>query len=180
MRVSAAWKKEPFLFMNSLAEGTLEHFADLLALRIQQMRTEGLLDGEEALLSLDCAADAAQAPFQFDMVEARLHRTGCPAIPRSSRSTLYAVWSVKPGDEKVACPSCLPTPQDNPAPERDDTSDLVLGVISIVEQFSSVLRQRGKEYRKSTAGQALIQKMEGFPGSDIPSSHRPTPLVISL
>jgi hypothetical protein len=166
--------------MNSLAEGTLEHFADLLALRIQQVRREGFLDGEEALLGLDCATDAARAPFQFDMVEARLHRTGCAAIPRGSRSTLYAVWAMKHGDEKLACPSCLPTPHDNRAPENGDTSDLVLGVISIVEQFSSVLRQRGKEYRKSTSGQAAIQKMGGLFGSEILATHRPTPVVISL
>ena len=158
--------------MNSLAEGTLEHFADLLALRIQQMRMDGLIDGEEALLNLDCTADAAQAPFQFDMVEARLHRTGCPAIPRSSRSTLYAVWSMRQDDEKLACPSCFPTQRENQAPEGDDTSDLVLGVISIVEQFSSVLRQRGKEYRKSTAGQAVVRKMEGVFGSEPLASRR--------
>lgn len=175
--------------MNSLAEGTLEHFADLLALRIQQIRMEGLLDGEEALLTLDCAADAARAPFQFDMVEARLHRTGCAAIPRGSRSTLYAVWGMKHSDEKLACPSCLPTPHDNLAPESDDSSDLVLGVISIVEQFSSVLRHRGKEYRKSTAGQAVIQQMPGVFGgaaagngdsNDAGNSRRPPPPIISV
>src|SRR4051812_47391672 len=173
--------------MNSLAEGTLEHFADLLALRIQQLRMEGLLDGEEALLNLDCAADAAEAPFQFDMVQAKLHRTGCAAIPPSSRSTLYAVRQMKGDDQNLACLSCLPKEAGNQVAKTDDMSDLVLGVLSIVDQFSSVLRQRGKEYRKSSAGQAVVQKMEGVfgpepagDGEDSSGSRRSAPIIISL
>jgi hypothetical protein len=40
------------------------------------------------------------------------------------------------------------------------SSDLLYGVLSVVNQFSSVLRERGKEYRASREGKVLGEQIE--------------------
>lgn len=98
----------PRPFMSDRKDGRLDRLADTLALRAQELRSRGLLNDTATLLSLDYASQLAQAPYLFDMADGILHRSRCAAVPSGSRSTLYAVWELRDGDEKLACPSCCP------------------------------------------------------------------------
>ena len=173
---------------------------DTIGLRIQELHASGKLAGDQPLLRIDNSEQARQAPFQFDAARGQLHRTGCRAIPPSSRSALYGVWEIGPEGKAVACPRC--NPMDKPAaaaepeaspqqkakqteeakqdgatrpeakpgeakakavggrPQDDHAVDVLYGVLSIVSQFGSVLRERGQEYRKSGAGAALGGRIE--------------------
>jgi hypothetical protein len=131
---------------------------DRVALEIQELHRRGKLRDTQPLLRIDQRREAADAPFQFDAVRGRLHRNGCRAIPATSRSALYGVWEFRPGERHLACPRCKPVPTrrkkathvlDAPA------SDLVYGVLSILDQFGGVLRERGREYRRSRNGEQL-------------------------
>lgn len=171
---------------------------DTIGLRIQELHASGKLAGDQPLLRIDNSEQARQAPFQFDAARGQLHRTGCRAIPPSSRSALYGVWEIGTEGKSVACPRCNPTdkpaaaaeaearPQKNgkqteeakqdeatqpearqgeakangSRPQDDQAVDMLYGVLSIVSQFGSVLRERGQEYRKSGAGAALGGRIE--------------------
>lgn len=82
---------------------------DTVGLRIQELHASGKLAGNQPLLRIDNSEQARQAPFQFDAARGQLHRTGCRAIPASSRSALYGVWEVGTEGKGVACPRCNPT-----------------------------------------------------------------------
>ena len=173
---------------------------DTIGLRIQELHASGKLAGDQPLLRIDNSERARQAPFQFDAARGQLHRTGCRAIPPTSRSALYGVWEIGTEGKAVACPRC--NPMDKPAaaaepearpqqkarqseearqdestqpeakpgeakakavggrPQDDHAVDMLYGVLSIVSQFGSVLRERGQEYRKSGAGAALGGRIE--------------------
>lgn len=136
----------------------LEDLADTLALRVQELRSKGIV--KDALLNLDYASQAAQAPFLFDIAGGVLHRNGCNAVPNGSRSTLYAVSELKDGDEKLACPICSPQSASQPKVQTESTSDLLFGIISLVDQFSSILRERGRAYRISRRQSLLVARIE--------------------
>jgi hypothetical protein len=170
---------------------------DTIGLRIQELHASGKLAGDQPLLRIDNSERARQAPFQFDAARGQLHRSGCRAIPPTSRSALYGVWEIGTEGKAVACPRC--NPMDKPAaaepeatpqqkarqseearqdestrpeakqgeakaaggrPQDDHAVDILYGVLSIVSQFGSVLRERGQEYRKSGAGAALGGRIE--------------------
>lgn len=171
---------------------------DTIGLRIQELHASGKLAGDQPLLRIDNSERARQAPFQFDAARGQLHRTGCRAIPPTSRSALYGVWEIGTDGAAVACPRCNPVgkpaaaaepeagPQQNGKqteearqdesaqpeakpgeakavggrPPDDHAVDMLYGVLSIVSQFGSVLRERGQEYRKSGAGAALGGRIE--------------------
>lgn len=98
----------------SMSKG-LAHLADTVALRVQKLRSAGLLRETATLLNLDYTSQAAQAPYLFDIARGLLHRKHCAAMPNGSRSTFYAVWELRKGDEKLACPTCaLPIISDEP------------------------------------------------------------------
>jgi hypothetical protein len=175
---------------------------DTIGLRIQELHASGKLAGDQPLLRIDNSERARQAPFQFDAARGQLHRSGCRAIPASSRSALYGVWEIGTDGAAVACPRCNPIEKPSAAePEArpqqkakqteeakqdeakqgeakqgeakqgeakavggraqdDHAVDMLYGVLSIVSQFGSVLRERGQEYRKSGAGAALGGRIE--------------------
>jgi hypothetical protein len=171
---------------------------DTIGLRIQELHASGKLAGDQPLLRIDNSERARQAPFQFDAARGQLHRTGCRAIPPTSRSALYGVWEIGADGAAVACPRCNPTGKPAAAPEAearpqqkakqteeatpdeaaqpeakpgeakanggrpqdDHAVDMLYGVLSIVSQFGSVLRERGQEYRKSGVGAALGGRIE--------------------
>jgi hypothetical protein len=127
---------------------------DWVALEIQELHRRGKLPDAQLLLRIDHRKEAAEAPFQFDVVRETLHRNGCRAIPASSTSALYGVWEFQPGERHLSCPRCQPMPtrrKRNRTPEVP-ASDLVYGLLSIVDQFGDVLRERGREYRRSQSG----------------------------
>lgn len=128
---------------------------DRVALEIQELHKRGKLGDTQPLLRIDQQQEAARAPFQFDAVRGRLHRNGCPAIPASSKSAVYGVWEFRPNEQHLACPRCKPVPQRKRKMSRTrdtTTTDLVYGVLSILDQFGGVLRERGREYRRSQNG----------------------------
>jgi hypothetical protein len=136
---------------------------DRLALELQSLYQQGKIDSELGLLRIDYSEQAAAAPFCFDMVHGTLHRNGCPAIPEASASALYAVWRPGAGAEAVACSSCRPVHSDPPegrGMSDDRGSDIVYGLVSILDQFGSVLKERGREYRKSNRGRQLTRDFD--------------------
>ncbi len=135
---------------------------DLLALKLQQLHKERKLEGDQPLLRIDYREEAAQAPFQFDAARSKLHRTGCRAIPQSSRTALFGVWRIQPEDQKHACRRCCPGPESERTMDKNFTSDLFYGLLSIVDQFGNVLRERGREYRNSESGQQAELDIEGL------------------
>jgi hypothetical protein len=146
--------------MNNGEQRSLEDLADTLALRVQELRSKGLLKETETLLNLDYTSQAAQAPFVFDMAGGILHRNHCNAVPHGSRSTLYAVWELREGDETPACPICSPRSGEQPQVQTESALDLFFGILSFVDQFSSILRERGKQYRHSHRESPLVFRVE--------------------
>jgi hypothetical protein len=146
---------------------------DAVALKVQELHSQKRLRGDQPLLRIDQRAEAARAPYQFDTAKGRLHRLGCTAIPRSSRSALYGVWRIGPEEEKLGCPECKPVAER--ADTGDDTfsTDVLYGVLSILDQFAGVLRERGREYRSTRQGRRVRLNVEGLarslgtPGKDV-------------
>jgi len=128
---------------------------DTLALKIQEWRKSGKVDDEQPLLRIDYRKEAAQAPFQFDIVNGKLHRTVCTAIPNDARSAVYAVWKPTKEDIKLGCKRCRPDSNGDERVNKDLSSDILMGFLSILDQFGSVLTERGKEYRDSERGKAV-------------------------
>jgi hypothetical protein len=137
---------------------------DLAAIGLQELFRQRAIDTKQPLLRIDYRAEAAQAPFHFDMVRGKLHRTGCRAIPQSSLPALYAVWD--PGDRwsSLACATCRPVFPEAPDMNRDSSFDLLYGLLSVVDQFGSVLTERGREYRNSARGRRLSKQLNELMG----------------
>ena len=135
---------------------------DRIALALQALRQERGVDVRRPLLRIDYRPEAASAPFRFDMAGGKLHRSGCPAILQAPPQALYSVWD--PGEElpALACEKCQPAPIES-APMRQDSSlDIIYGFLSIVDQFGSVLKERGREYRSSRRGRRLAKDLSGM------------------
>jgi hypothetical protein len=139
------------------------HFADIVGLGIQELRSRGAIKGLQPLLRIDNRDRARSAPFQLDAATGKLHRRGCRSIPRSSRTALYGVWRIVENDKTIGCSRCDPMP--SPGDKKDgpeQASDLFYGVLSVVNQFGSVLRERGQEYRSSPVGQVLGAQIDAM------------------
>jgi hypothetical protein len=132
---------------------------DVLALKIQELR----LGQEESrpLLRIDNRAEAATAPFQFDTVLAQLHRNGCRAIPSSSHTALYGLWQIPPHARRLACPVCRPDAGEEGDMAREGPTDYIFGLLSVLDQFGGVIRERGREFRESEEGQQLKAGLDG-------------------
>lgn len=141
----------PRPFMSNRKGRTLR-LADALALRVQELRSRGFVNETATLLSLDYASQAAQAPYLFDMADGILHRGRCAAIPNGSKSTLYAVWELKEGDAKLACPICCSdqprSPTSRPKARQTSFSASYLSWINSTQSFgnaeNSVASRNGK------------------------------------
>ena len=81
---------------------------DLVALELQELYRRGKTRTDQGLLKIDYRAEAAQAPFCFDIVNGKLHRNGCDAIPAASRDALYFVWEPGAGLRAAACRKMSP------------------------------------------------------------------------
>jgi hypothetical protein len=169
--------------MNKEAQGPGGSIGDFVALKIQELYKESKIDAREALLKIDNREEAAQAPFQFDPAAGLLHRRDCKAIPDSARTALYGVWKISAVESRFACPRCKPaeaaektgsakkadaaeseqqTADKGSAAPQGDVADLLYGVLSIVNQFSGVLRERGREFRKGGDGGRVKTELEGL------------------
>jgi hypothetical protein len=135
-------------------------WGDLVAISLQELRTQGKLAGTQPLIRIDYRAEAARAPLQFDPVAGLLHRTNCRVIPSESRSALFARWELHADELMLRCPVCRPGAVDVEADEEDVTVDVLYGLVAIIDQFGAVLRERGKEYRNSEEGRRLQARLE--------------------
>ena len=63
---------------------------------------------------------------------------------------------------KYACEQCRPAPTKDKTMEKNVASDLLFGFLSIVDQFGSVLCERGKEYRDSERGHQVETTIENL------------------
>lgn len=124
--------------------------ADEVALAIQHLRL--VSGGFNTLVRIDNRATEVNAPYQFDAARGLVHRRGCRAIPPNA--PLFALTSVSRDDLRHACNRCQPVPEpsDNKAADR---TDMLFGLVSLVDQFADVLKERGKDYRLTTDGQHL-------------------------
>lgn len=129
---------------------------DQAALALQALRSGGRLRSD-VLLRIDNTAEASAAPYQFDAAVGRLHRRGCRAIPDGA--PLYGRWHLGRDDLTVACKRCKPLPDETKPSEPTDRADLLLGLLSLVSQFSGALKDRGKDYQKTDEGQALTAQL---------------------
>ena len=130
---------------------TQKSVADEVALAVQGLRLAS--DGESrALLRIDNRAAEANAPFQFDAAGGLLHRRGCRAI--RAHAPVFGLTNPSPEDLSRACKRCNPVPEP-PDPKSHDRVDVLFGLVSLVDQFSGVLKERGKDYRQTAEGQRL-------------------------
>jgi hypothetical protein len=137
--------------------------ADRVGLSIQELHANGWLRGTQPLLRIDYREQARRAPFQLDATTGRLHRAGCRSIPKGSMSALYGIWRIGKDDKTIACPRCNPMPKtDEKTEDREDPTDLLYGLLSVVSQFGGVLRERGQEYRNSRAGKLMSAQIESM------------------
>jgi hypothetical protein len=132
---------------------------DVLALKIQELRRRE--EEPRPLLRIDNRAEAAAAPFQFDTVAACLHRRGCRAIPSSSQTALYGLWQIPPQARQFACAVCRPHAEEEGDMAKEGPTDYIYGLLSVLDQFGGVIRERGKEFRESEEGQQLKAGLDG-------------------
>ena len=136
--------------------------ADAVALAMQELHSRKSLNTAQPLVRIDPRVEAAQAPFQFDSAQAILHCSGCKEIPASSRSALYAVWRIGRKDLDYACKKCRPMPNKNKPDRSADVGDILLGLLSLVEQFGSILSQRGQDFRRTERGREVEHSLSGL------------------
>lgn len=147
--------------MNEGHHLSVSRVADIVGLRIQELHTNGSLRGTQPLLRIDNREQAKRAPFQLDAATGRLHRVGCRSIPKGSRSALYGIWRIRKTDRPLACPRCKPMAKaDEKKEDPKYPTDLLYGVLSVVNQFGGVLRERGQEYRSSRMGKVVGEQIE--------------------
>jgi hypothetical protein len=132
---------------------------DVLALKIQELRRHQ--DEPRPLLRIDNRTEAAAAPFQFDTVAACVHRNGCRAIPSGSRTALYGLWQIPPQVRQYACPVCRPEADEASEMAREGPSDYIFGLLSVLDQFGGVIRERGRDFRESDEGRQLTSGLDG-------------------
>jgi len=129
---------------------------DQAALAVQALHRAGRL-GSDVLVRIDNTEETAAAPYQFDAARGTLHRRGCRAIPDGA--PLYARWHLTRDDLKHACKRCKPLPDEQHNTEPTDRADLLFGLVSLVDQFGGVLKERGKDFRKTEEGQQLSAQL---------------------
>jgi hypothetical protein len=132
--------------------------ADDVALAIQGLRAAGR--GFDALVRIDNRAAEAKSPFQFDAGRGLVHRRGCHAIPPNA--PLFGLTSLSRDGLSRACKRCKPVPEPPPDTQAADRTDVLFGLVSLVDQFAGVLKERGKDYRQTPDGQNLGMQLKGL------------------
>jgi hypothetical protein len=140
------------------------YFIDMAAFELQKIYTGGDKKRKNPLIGLDYGERAGRAPFQFDTTHGELHRTGCKFLKQDSKLSHFALWEIDEADLKLACDKCRPHPKGNAPVEKKEMSDMVLGLLSLVDQFGSALRERGAEYRNSERGKGLVTALDELSG----------------
>lgn len=133
---------------------------DWAALSLQRLRPRDPTLAARPLLRIDNRAEAMAAPFQFDAVSGTLHRNGCRAIPASARTALYALWRIGPEEQRRACPWCRPVPTEQHQDVPAERTALLFGLVSVIDQFAGVLKERGRDFQSSPGGQQLSAQLD--------------------
>ena len=134
--------------MSDASSGKRLALLDSLAMEIQRLRRWSKDD--QPLLRIDYREEAKAAPYQLDVAQVRIHRNGCRLIRESSKTSLYGMWRIGPEELKLACQKCRPVANKKSNDEDDRYAmDLVYGMLSIIDQFGGVLRERGRQYRRT-------------------------------
>jgi hypothetical protein len=126
--------------------------ADEVALAVQGLR-RAAAGGFDALVRIDNRTAEANAPFQFDAARGLLHRRGCRAIPPNA--PLFGLTSIGGDVLSRVCRRCKPVPEASQDTKATDRADMLFGLVSLVDQFAGVLKERGKDYRQTAEGQHL-------------------------
>jgi hypothetical protein len=137
---------------SSASDASARPVADRIALAIQSLRVAAP-HRFDALVRIDNRAVEADARFQFDIRHGMLHRRGCHAIPPNV--PLLGLASTGPEYLIAACKRCKPVPEPPPDTRSTDRANVMFGLVSLVDQFAGVLRERGKDYRQTPDGQRL-------------------------
>jgi hypothetical protein len=163
MRAKARLGASPGPFMSS-PDATFDagSLVDAFALAMQELHSRKNLNTAQPLIRIDPRVEAARAPFLFDSALAVLHCNGCKEIPASSRSALYAVWQIGRKDLEYACKKCRPMPNKNKPERSADAGDILLGLLSLVDQFGSILSQRGQDFRRTERGRQVEHSLSGL------------------
>ena len=127
---------------------------DQAALAVQTLRRANRAD---VLVRIDNTFETAKAPYQFDAARGILHRRECRAIPGDA--PLYGLWHLSRDDLKHACKRCTPVPDQPHKDETTDRIDLLFGLMSLVDQFGGVLKERGKDYQHTDEGRRLSDRL---------------------
>ncbi len=109
------------------------------------------------LLRIDNTAEAAAAPYQFDAALGRLHRRGCRAIPEMA--PVYGLWHLTRDNLKHACKRCRPLPEEPHSEDTKDRADLLFGLVSLMDQFGHVLKERGRDFQNTEEGRQLSSQL---------------------
>lgn len=137
------------------------------ALALQSLYRERPRGEWNTLVRIDAREEAEEAPYRFDPVHGLLHRKDCYAIPKDARSASYGLWRVEPAGGIRTCQRCKPMPEEKASeekgsPETKAGPDLLFGLVSLLDQFGAVLKERGKDYRKTEAGRKIGTELAHF------------------
>lgn len=132
---------------------------DAVALAIARLCKHPAVDNEQPLFRLANKQRFDKAPWVFDSALGILHISGCRAIPATSVSALYGIYSIDEVAKNITrCKQCNAMNAKKKEPEI--TSDLLFGVIALFEQFGVVLRERGSEFRQTPRGKQLEKTLD--------------------
>ncbi len=137
------------------------------AIAIQALYRERGRGEWNTLLRIDNREETEAAPYRFDAVRGVVHRRGCRAIPEDACSASYGLWRIGPEDGIKRCRRCRPMPESQARDEKVKSEakagpDLLFGLVSVLDQFGSVLQERGKDYRKTEEGRKIGAELARF------------------
>lgn len=132
---------------------------DRFSIELQSLYRSPSEKEKSPLFNVSNESEAANAPFQYDSANAVLHRTGCPFIDEKYNLSIFALWEIKEEDLAFACKKCKPVLIRREGVEKDSVSDMMYGILSLIDQFGSVLIERGKEYKKTGRGKILAHSL---------------------
>ncbi len=152
------------------------------AIAVQGLCREEGRGGWNTLVRIDNRAETGKAPYRFDVVHGVVHREGCPALTEDARSASYGLTRIAADDGAGRCRRCRPMPEqreaggngtletqagetqagETQAGERKAGPDLLFGLVSVLDQFGSVLKERGKDYRETEEGRKIGAELARF------------------
>lgn len=159
----------------TVSEKTGRPLVEQAAIAIQNLCREEGRGGWNHLIRIDNRIETEKAPFRFDAQSGLVHRTGCPALTMDARSASYGLWRITGEDEARRCKRCKPMPKmtedegkeahgtgEPRAREIKSGPDLLFGLVSILDQFGNVLKERGKDYRDTDEGRKIGAELQHF------------------